>query len=115
MTTYTDLLIRELEGAGTYDPSASERSAADAIHSAFQDAITACVARARHNGTITAVDLIWRMASVGVDTECIILSLNGHREWYVDEIAMLMAGGFLGDLSDYFEAALAKMTGGEQD
>ena len=115
MITYTDLLIRELEDFGTYAPSASECSAAEAIHGAFQDAVTTCVARAWRYEHMPTADLVWRMACVGIDTDHIVLSLNGHREWHADEIAMLMAGGLLDDLPDCFEATMARMAGGEQE
>lgn len=115
MTTYTALLIKELSDAGTYQPGASECSAADAIHGAFQDAVTTCVSNAWQYDDITTGDLIWRMACVGIDVDAIVSSLDGHRAWTTDEIAMLMAGGVLDDLTNHFEETLACMSGGEQE
>lgn len=115
MITYKEILIQHLSEAGTYAPGASEYCAADAIHDAFQDAVTTCVSNAWRDDDLTTADLIWRMSCVGIDVDAIVSSLEGNRHWTTDEIAMLMAGGVLDDLTNHLEDSLACMIGGEQE
>lgn len=106
ITTPKERLIETLRDPRTLGDDEYRGLSSEEISRCLTDAVGECISTARNTDYIAASDLIQLMHIADIDAEDVAQSLEGHREWYYDEIALLFAAGCLNDLPERFVAVM---------
>ena len=109
ITTPKESLIEKLRNPSTLKDDEYRGLTLEDLIECLTEAIGECVSTAWNEDYITASDLIRLMRLADIEAGDVANSLEGRREWYYDEIALLFAAGCMSNLPERFVAVMDRM------